>query len=782
MLQELFALNQWVLWKYELVHGKDKPTKVPYQTTGYKASPADPRHWTSYQIAYNVYMNGGYDGLGFAISTSDNITFIDLDDTTDMPEAERAIITHYQMQIVEAFDSYSEVSPSGKGLHIIIHGKVSQNRVRPGVEIYTAGHYMTMTFNAFQNKPIKDNQPLLTQLWEQLTPKKENLVLEVRESEQLYSDLDIYEQCARGKNGELFLQLWQGKWEETGRYEVQKQSAADFALVNIIGFYSRNVEQIKRMFLSSGLGYRLVTGQKKKKRNYVEDMARRSFDLQLPDVNIENIKATFEAEKKTQPPLAKVIERQIAVEVRNELSAKRAWNLPEGLMGRTAKYLFDGAPHPFQEIALGGAMSLLAGVVGRTYNISGTGLNQYIVVLAGTGTGKEAAASGINKLMARVCLPENVPAAIEFLGPANISSGPALVKQLDETPCFFSVMSEIGLTLQNICAKHASQADRTFKKALLEVYTQSGENQAHRPTVYSDRNKNTKVIKSPNFSILGESVPEEFYKTVEESSVSGGFLPRFTIMEYTGQRVHYNEQHEHVRPDDEAYMYNGRTLVQQWTDLCAHCLHMMRLGKVIKVQMEPDAYKMVCNFRTHCTNAINAAPMKVEKELWTRAYLSMLKLAALVSVGGDNMNFPVVTAAMVGWSKSIVVGSIDRIMVRFEEGLIGTEESEVNQRNKVVDMIADYIKRNVDATMLKYGVSEKMHSDLVIPMGYFQKRLLSNGAFKQDRIGATNALARAIMNLINEGAISEKRPGEIARDYGKSCKAYQIVNLDRFKK
>lgn len=781
MLHELFALSQWVLWKYETVKVGEKPTKVPYQTTGYRASAVDSRHWTSYEIARNVYMNGGYDGIGFVITATDNITFIDLDDTSSMNKHDRAVITHYQMQIVDAFDSYSEVSPSGKGLHIIIKGKVSQNRVTPGVEVYTAGHYMTMTFKPYQNKPIKENQALLTQLWEQLSPKPQVEVIEVRENEQTYSDLDIYEQAARGRNGELFLQLWQGKWEETGRYEVNKQSAADFALVNIIGFYSRNLEQIKRMFLQSGLGYRLVTGQKKKKKNYVEDMARRSFDLQVPDVNIEAIKQAIEAESK-QKVVEKAIQRQIAVEVQNTASQQQGWNLPTGLMGRIAKYIYDGAPHPFQEIALGGSMALLAGIVGRAYNISGTGLNQYVVVLAGTGTGKEAAASGINKLMARVCAPENVPAAAEFLGPADISSGPALVKQLDETPCFFSVMSEFGLTLQNICAKHASQSDRTFKKALLEVYTRSGENQAHRPTVYSDRSKNTKVIKSPNFSILGESVPEEFYKVVEESAVSGGFLPRFTIMEYTGPRVHYNEAHEFVRPEDEAYSHNGKNLVEQVTELAVHCLNLMRMGKVIKVQVEKPAHDMIVAFRTHCTNSINKAQMKVEKELWTRAYLKMLKLAALVSVGGDNMNFPVVTAGMVGWSKDIVISDIDRIMLRFEEGLVGTEESEVNQRNKVVDMVTDYIRRDVDNTMLKYGVSEKMHADLVIPMGYFQKRLLSNGAFKNDRIGATNALNRALINLTMEGCIVEKRPGEIARDYGKSCKAYQVANLDRFKR
>ena len=96
---------------------------------------------------------------------------------------------------------------------------------------------------------------------------------------------------------------------------------------------------------------------------------------------------------------------------------------PPGLMGEIAKFIHAAAPRPVPEIALAGAIGLMAGICGRAFNVSGTGLNQYILLLAPTGTGKEAAATGINSLMKSI--RSEVPASEKFIGPA--SSHPVLL-------------------------------------------------------------------------------------------------------------------------------------------------------------------------------------------------------------------------------------------------------------------------------------------------------------------------------------------------------------------
>lgn len=780
MLEQLIAKPQWILWRYETKEVGKKPTKVPYSTSGYGADVTNSRHFAPYVIAYNTFMNGGYDGMGFVLTSSDNLTFIDIDDTSDIEDdLLRAQTIHYQQQIVEAFDTYSEHSPSGKGLHIILNGKVNANRVRQGVEIYTAGHYMTMTFKPFQNKPIAERQQLLTQLWEQCVSKPDKIIQPIRESEAIYTDLEIYEMCCKGKNGDRFIELWQGHYDKhLGNDGNPDHSRADFALINIIGFYSRNIEQIKRMFLQSGLGYRIVSGQKKKAKNYIDNMARRSFDLQTPLVNTDALIAAIALESETKKTEAA---KRSAITL--EVSAKptqEGWDLPPGLMGTMAKYIFDQAPHPFQEIALAGAMAFMAGICGRAYNISKTGLNQYIVVLADTGTGKEAAAMGIDNLikeLATVGKPWSVPVAADFSGPANISSGPALVKQLAETPCFMSLMTEFGLKMQRWCGKYASSSDISFRETLLGLYVKSGDSQSLRPTVYSERVKNTTVIKSPNFTILGESVPDEFYKTIDEASVAGGFLPRFTLLEYNGPRVHYNEAHEHVKPTDDVY----GDMLQKLADLCVYSLNIQRMGNVNNVKVTPEALELLKDFRTHCTNQCNGCEMKVEKELWTRAYLKMIKLAALVAPGVNIYN-PTVDVQMVLWAKRIVLADIRMIMRRFESGQVGMEQSEVNQREHVVKVVADILRRQVDETMIAYGMTQQYKDDLVFPQSYISRRLLPNNIFKGDRVGGTVAIERALKNLLVEGCIVEIRSNDVATRYGKTAKMYQIVEPSRFKR
>ena len=69
-------------------------------------------------------------------------------------------------------------------------------------------------------------------------------------------------------------------------------------------------------------------------------------------------------------------------------------SLPPGLVGEVAQYIYQTAIRPVPEIALGAAIAITAGVCARSYNISGSGLNQYLILLAKTGAGKEGAVTG----------------------------------------------------------------------------------------------------------------------------------------------------------------------------------------------------------------------------------------------------------------------------------------------------------------------------------------------------------------------------------------------------
>jgi putative DNA primase/helicase len=135
--EELRVRPQWVVWKAV----GDKPDKVPYSArTGRRASSTDLLTWSTFQDALEAYENGDYAGLGFVFSSADPYTGIDLDDCVDA-DGEIAL---WALEIVRYFDSYTELSATGSGLHIIVRGDVP-NRRKDEVEVYSSKRFFTVT-------------------------------------------------------------------------------------------------------------------------------------------------------------------------------------------------------------------------------------------------------------------------------------------------------------------------------------------------------------------------------------------------------------------------------------------------------------------------------------------------------------------------------------------------------------------------------------------------------------------------------------------------------------
>ena len=135
--EELKARPQWVVWKAV----GDKPDKVPYSAgTERKASSTDLLTWATFQEALEAYENGGYAGLGFVFSSADPYTGIDLDNCVD----ENGEIAAWALEIAGYFDSYTELSATGTGLHIIVRGD-GPNRRKGDIEVYTSKRFFTVT-------------------------------------------------------------------------------------------------------------------------------------------------------------------------------------------------------------------------------------------------------------------------------------------------------------------------------------------------------------------------------------------------------------------------------------------------------------------------------------------------------------------------------------------------------------------------------------------------------------------------------------------------------------
>jgi hypothetical protein len=144
--EELRALRQWVLWRYEIRDGKR--TKVPYTCQGYRASVTNPEHRSTFDAVMKAFARPGFaDGIGFAFTDSDPLCGLDLDAIWRSEGDEGA---DWAMSIIARFgDTYAEASPSDTGLKIWVRAKAPRCGRWPvengAVEVYDHGRFFAVT-------------------------------------------------------------------------------------------------------------------------------------------------------------------------------------------------------------------------------------------------------------------------------------------------------------------------------------------------------------------------------------------------------------------------------------------------------------------------------------------------------------------------------------------------------------------------------------------------------------------------------------------------------------
>lgn len=136
---ELKALDQWVGWN---------STKFPINVRiGNKAEVDNPNTWSPFGKVQEAVLGGKYKGAGFVLTESDPYVIIDLDHVINLETGE---ILPWAQDIIDRMDSYTEVSQSGTGIHIIIRGKkpgIKCKRKDGQVEIYEKKRYFALTGN-----------------------------------------------------------------------------------------------------------------------------------------------------------------------------------------------------------------------------------------------------------------------------------------------------------------------------------------------------------------------------------------------------------------------------------------------------------------------------------------------------------------------------------------------------------------------------------------------------------------------------------------------------------
>jgi primase-polymerase (primpol)-like protein len=136
---ELTALDQWVLWCYQM--RDERWTKVPHNKDRRFASVKDTDTWASFNTVVEAYGEGWADGVGFVLTPEAGILALDFD------QCDAATARPWLFP-----GSYAERSPSGEGIRQFIFASLpegARNKYRPPgmkeLELYDRERYMTVT-------------------------------------------------------------------------------------------------------------------------------------------------------------------------------------------------------------------------------------------------------------------------------------------------------------------------------------------------------------------------------------------------------------------------------------------------------------------------------------------------------------------------------------------------------------------------------------------------------------------------------------------------------------
>ncbi|MBR1438746.1 MAG: hypothetical protein IJ587_09445 [Synergistaceae bacterium] len=264
-LDELKPLRQWVAYRlvWNAKKGKaDKRPINPHDGTGAKAN--DPTTWGTYdeatQYALKNGLVGNVGGIGFEFASG--YAGIDLDDVVEAG----GILKPFAGEIVGLMGSYTEYSPSHKGVHILCKLSVSMSEFGTrrrndeiGLEMYDSGRFFTVTGEIFgeEAKAIENRTEEARKVYDKYLhnekAKISNMGL-LRSLEGVFqselTDRELWDKMFDSQHGREILALYQG---DTSGYG-DDHSRADLALCSHLAYWTNSDElRMDRMFRESGL-------------------------------------------------------------------------------------------------------------------------------------------------------------------------------------------------------------------------------------------------------------------------------------------------------------------------------------------------------------------------------------------------------------------------------------------------------------------------------------------------------------------------------------------------
>lgn len=778
--EELKWARQWLL----AGPNENGELKVPSRIRNGQvvdASNKDPSQWYDFETACELAEAYGL-GIGYVLWEHDAYGCIDMDVKNQFNEPDQLKWSTQEQidrfwKIACAFDSYTERSRSGQGLHTWVRAKIGPGCKHDGVEVYSQERFIVCTGDVILNKEIAYAQDALSNLVAQIRERQgadRGGSLDLVELEETFSDEEILDRAANASNSEKFNQLCSCTSDSVakardGSYRAmgyESQSDADLALMSIFTFYSKSNEQCRRLFRMTGLGKRdkatssdrylnltlKLIRNRQARESALDEQTRAMAASLVQELQAGAMQANSGPIGSAEPP--------VATSTPNA-TQPQGIDWPPGLAGAIAWHIYQSAPRPVKEVAIVAALGFLAGVCGKVYQIHQSGLNLYIVLVARSAVGKEAMHSGIGSILAE--LRESCPPVQRFVDFAEFASGPALQKACAANTSFVNVSGEFGKKLERLAQDGGRDAaSQSLRAVMTNLYQKSGPTSVVGGLTYSNKEQNVGAVSGVAFSMIGETTPKVFFNSLTETMMEDGFLSRFTVVEYDGDRPALNMQ-------PVTKMDPG--LAQALHQLVVQAITLLDRNSKCFAQFEPTAWQMLRDFDVKCDSEINSTTDESWRQMWNRAHLKVLRISALLAVA-DNHLVPVVYPQHVSWALDLVQRDIAMFQRKLEEGDIGAGDAVCEA--KMLATIREYLANGVTEG---YKIPDTLRSSGIVPRKILQIKCARVAAFATHRNGANFALDSTLRSLCDSGYLAECDKTKMITEHGFHGKAYRVINL-----
>ena len=495
--EELRSRGQWICFMFEERNGmQNKIPKNP--TNGKNASVSDPGSWASFQIAYERYKSGKYNGIGFVFTQNDPFCGIDLDSCRN-PDTEE--INPKAENIIRKLNSYSEISPSGTGVHVIVKSTMPGKRNRKDeFEIYDTGRWFTFTGNIINGSPanVENRQDEVEEVYKEIFGTDEgskngaNDICTISDISDITDEL-IIQSASAARNGEKFQKLMDGDWQSLG---YPSASEADAGLASILSFYTQDSAQLLRVIKQSGL--------------WDEKWKRKDYQDRTIKFALEHTQARYEWER----PILKDTPASHSTPMTGDLEfPAHEYMPPPGFLRSYIEYMLPMTEAPMLYHLFAG-LTILATLVGpKIYYVIADKrkfCNLWIILIGPSGCKKSTCIDNSRQMLAEWGFRD-------FIYPTQVTPE-RLIPTLTTKSAGTFFFGEFGATFD--------QWAKSYAQDMIGMLTSLFDGGYFRRELKGE----VFEIESSCVSIFAGSTPTWLKEKIKHSDISIGFWPRFLLV------------------------------------------------------------------------------------------------------------------------------------------------------------------------------------------------------------------------------------------------------------